>query len=178
MKSTVTFQEVKRCAMRLPFLSGASRRARHGFSLVEVTLAMGIVSFAFVTIFGLLPVGLDVSRQAIDTTVCSQITQQMIHAAQQTDFSRLTQLQSDSASEPWCFDDQGGRAANPSLARYKAAYQVAPSAALPSSGAPSRLALVTVSVLGTQGPRTSKVADILKNPDARRVSFLVPDNGR
>ena len=164
--------------MRLPFLPGVSCRARLGFSLVEVTLALGIVSFSMVAIFGLLPVGLDVSRQAIDTTVCSQITQQMVHAAQQTDFSRLSQLQSDSASQPWCFDDQGGRSANPSLARYKAAYQVTPSAALPTGGGASRLALVTVSVLGTQGPRTSKEADILKNPDARRVSFLVPDNGR
>jgi len=59
------------------------------FSLVEVVIAIGIVSFAFVGILGLLPAGMHQFRGAINTTVCTQIAQQIISDAQQTDFDTL-----------------------------------------------------------------------------------------
>jgi uncharacterized protein (TIGR02598 family) len=62
----------------------------HGFSLVEVVLAVGVVSFAFVAILGLLPAGMTQFRQAVDLSVCSQIAQRVIIDAQQTDFNVLT----------------------------------------------------------------------------------------
>lgn len=164
--------------MRLhPVKRGVSKSVR-GFSLVEVALAMGIISFAFVTVFGLLPVGLDVSRRAIDTTVAGQITQQMINQAQQTDFSGLPNLAAASVASPLVFDDQGSKAADPALASYRAVYRVTPSAGLPSGGTTQKLAMVTVCVINTQGPRTSKELELYRNPDARKTSFLVPDNGR
>jgi len=43
------------------------------FSLVEVTLALGIISFGMVTMLGLLPLALRLSREAVDTTVEAQI---------------------------------------------------------------------------------------------------------
>ncbi len=43
------------------------------FSLVEVTLALGVASFALTAIFGLLPLGLMLSRGAIDQTAASGI---------------------------------------------------------------------------------------------------------
>lgn len=36
------------------------------FSLVEVTLALGIISFALVAVMGLIPTGLNTQRQAVD----------------------------------------------------------------------------------------------------------------
>ena len=60
------------------------------FSLVEVVIAVGIVSFAFVAILGLIPAGLSQFRQAMDTSVCAQIGQRVIMDAQQTDYEALT----------------------------------------------------------------------------------------
>ncbi|HSJ01049.1 MAG: Verru_Chthon cassette protein B [Verrucomicrobium sp.] len=149
-----------------------------GFSLVEVALTLGIISFVFVTVFGLLPVGLDVSRQAIDTTVSGQITQQMINEAQQTDFSGLQSLAAASVAEPWCFDDQGSKAVDLKSTLYKAVYQVAPTAALPSGASTQNLAVVTVCVLNSKGVNASKDLDLYKNPASRKTTILVPDNGR
>lgn len=44
-----------------------------GFSLVEVTIAMGLVSFAVLSILGLLPTGLSTLRSAMNQTVEAQI---------------------------------------------------------------------------------------------------------
>lgn len=71
-----------------------------GFSLVEVTLALGIVTFALVSIMGLFSVGLGLFRQAIDTSIQGQITQKVLGSVHQTDFSRLNTAKS-------YFDDQG-----------------------------------------------------------------------
>ena len=61
-----------------------------GFSLVEVVLAIGVVAFAFVTLFGLLPSGLTLFRKAMDVSVGAQIFQKIVDDARQTDFSTLT----------------------------------------------------------------------------------------
>jgi len=73
-----------------------ARRRQSGFSLVEVVLAVGVISFAFVAIMGLLPAGLQQFRQATDNSVCAQIAQRVIQDAQLTDFSILV----DSANLP------------------------------------------------------------------------------
>jgi uncharacterized protein (TIGR02598 family) len=61
-----------------------------GFSLTEVAMAMGMIAFAFVALLGLLPVGLQTMRDAIDTTVTAQIASRLVNDAQQTDFDTLT----------------------------------------------------------------------------------------
>jgi uncharacterized protein (TIGR02598 family) len=71
--------------------SNHSRLRRHrGFSLVEVTLSLGIISFAFVGIFTLIPTGLHTFRQATDASIGSQIAQRVIGDALQTDYDVLT----------------------------------------------------------------------------------------
>ena len=42
----------------------ASRSNQRGFSLMEVVLAMGLVSFVMMTIVGLLPVGLQMAQDS------------------------------------------------------------------------------------------------------------------
>lgn len=44
----------------------SKRRCAAGFSLVEVTLAIGIVAFALITLLALMPVGLKTNRKSID----------------------------------------------------------------------------------------------------------------
>lgn len=66
-----------------------SRRNKLAFSLIEVTIAIGIVSFAFMAIMGLIPTGLNAFRSAIDTSVSGQIFKSVINETQQTDFGAL-----------------------------------------------------------------------------------------
>jgi len=55
-----------------------------GFSLVEVVLALGVMSFGLVSIVGLLPAGLKTMHESVCTTVEAQIAQQLINDAQLT----------------------------------------------------------------------------------------------
>src|SRR5438132_12920260 len=56
-------------------LVGRDRRARRGFSLAEVVLALGVVSFAIVAILGVLPLGLQTGKSSQDETRATQIAQ-------------------------------------------------------------------------------------------------------
>ncbi len=47
--------------------------SRQGFSLVEVTLALGIAGFSLLAIFGLLPVGITSHRNALEQTAAAGI---------------------------------------------------------------------------------------------------------
>jgi len=155
------------------------KRFQTGFTLVEVVLAIGIIAFAFVPLVALLPIGLGVSRQAIDTTVQAQIAQQLITEAQQTDFSLLTNLQNDSVNKPYYFDDQGNKSSASATPIYKAIIGVQTSTVLPSSPVPTnKLATVTICILSLTANQTSRETDLTKNPDAKKYTVLIPDNGR
>lgn len=69
--------------------------ARAAFSLVEITLAVGIMAFAFVAILGLVPVGLNNFHETKNVSVSSQISQQVFAQVQATAFPQLTGLMSD-----------------------------------------------------------------------------------
>lgn len=51
---------------------------RRGFSLVEVVLALGVISFAIVAILGVFPIGLSTSHSAQDETRAPQIAQMIL----------------------------------------------------------------------------------------------------
>src|SRR6476660_9521923 len=50
-----------------------SSHASHGFSLVEVTLALGVTAVALITIFGLLVTGTQTNHTAVEQTYSSDI---------------------------------------------------------------------------------------------------------
>src|SRR4051812_41937151 len=66
------------------------RRRSPGFTLVEVTLALGVIAFAFVALLALLPAGNNAFRRAIDLATCGQIAQRVISDAQNANFDTLT----------------------------------------------------------------------------------------
>lgn len=117
--------------LRSPTNSGFSK----AFSLVEVTLAIGVVGFAFVALFSLLPVGLNLFRAAIDTSAQSQIVQRVVADAQQTDFDALK----DRPVEMRYFDDQANAlGTTPDIASiYTVRVAVFPTTQLPSKFEPS-----------------------------------------
>lgn len=58
-----------------PFVSPRTHRA--GFTLTEIVLALAVIAIAFVGVLGLLPAGLDASRQAADSTVVAEILEDL-----------------------------------------------------------------------------------------------------
>jgi uncharacterized protein (TIGR02598 family) len=80
-------------------------RSQEGFSLVEVTMAIGIIAFAFVALFGLLPSGLTTFRAAVDTTNDSSITQDMNSMVQVTAWDQIDSL----TTEIFYYDEEGRR---------------------------------------------------------------------
>ena len=53
-------------------------RSIAGFSLVEVTLALGIASFCLIAVFGLVPVGVQTNRNATSQTTATNILSSVV----------------------------------------------------------------------------------------------------
>ncbi|CAN5496505.1 hypothetical protein BH09VER1_BH09VER1_42900 [soil metagenome] len=60
------------------------------FSLVEVTLALGIVSVSLLSLLGLLPAGLGVLRESMDQTARAHIVQRIAAEVVTSDFDQVT----------------------------------------------------------------------------------------
>lgn len=126
----------------------ASRPIR-GFSLVEVTIAMGVVGFAFISLVALLPVGLQTFRRAIDTSVRSQIVQHVFNDALQTDFTTLTG--SNAVFSDYFFDDQGNQVSQLTGFIYQARIVISGTTSLPSSPVNTNLATVKIRIANNPG---------------------------
>ncbi len=68
---------------------GIGTRFTEGFSLIEVTLAIGVVAFAFVALLGLIPLGLSTFRKAMDASIGAEIGQRVLNDLQQSDFNTV-----------------------------------------------------------------------------------------
>jgi uncharacterized protein (TIGR02598 family) len=89
----------------------------HGFSLVEVVIALGLASFALVSMVGLLSVGFRGARDSIDMTVIADIARGISGEAQLTPW---TNLQTIYGARIRYFDDLGRELSNDSQAAYLA----------------------------------------------------------
>lgn len=89
------------------YVSSRIRRSRQGFSLVEVVLALGVISFSLVSLLGLLPVGLNSLRDALQINTQAQIIQSVASEIQISRFSDLDTADFLSTRFPKYFDDQG-----------------------------------------------------------------------
>lgn len=85
------------------------RRAESAFSLVEVTLAIGIIAFAFVALFGLLPTGMQTFRASVDATNDVTILQDMNAMVQVTGWKNIDSLDSTGTGDVYYFDEEGRR---------------------------------------------------------------------
>lgn len=141
-----------------------------GFTLVEVLLSIGIVSFVFLPMSALLMMGMNTSRQAVDLTIESQIVQQVSSRALQTDFSELPTLPT--TSFPQYYDVQGKQTDQKSMI-YKVNIQIPidastskPCTQLPGGAVTTKLATVTVTITNTK-----------RVGAASKYIVLVGDNG-
>ncbi|XHR28392.1 MAG: Verru_Chthon cassette protein B [Chthoniobacteraceae bacterium] len=133
-------------------LRNRSLPAQNAFSLVEVTLAIGIVAFAFVSILGLIPVGLANFRSAMENSIESQIIQQVASDLQQSNFSDLKQNQ-----PVRYFDDQGiakGDSSNTPSNMSGVVYNVNTVVQIPTSGTDgesTNLATIAIEIVKNPG---------------------------
>jgi type II secretory pathway pseudopilin PulG len=76
----------RRGAMEIDGATGKSQNARHkghvhrtaGFSLVELTLAIGVAAFCLITVFALLPVALKTQQASIQQTTANNIITEIL----------------------------------------------------------------------------------------------------
>jgi len=130
------------------------RTCRRAFTLIETTMAIGIMAFGLIGIIGLMPAGMTTFQKAMDTSMSSHIVQQVVTDLQQGDFSALTQ-----ARPILYFDDQGNRLRAATDGGAEALYYVNTVVQTPSSlpGGPSSESLATVTV------------EVVKNPAHRTL---------
>jgi uncharacterized protein (TIGR02598 family) len=84
-------------------------RNNAAFSLVEVVLAVGIMALGVVTILGLLPHGMEMSRKTANEQAETRIVEQLVGEAQASDWATMGGLTGSATGIKAYFDDQGLR---------------------------------------------------------------------
>lgn len=101
---------------------------KRAFSLVEVVLAIGVVSFAMMAMLGTLPVGLKSSQQSRSQVATANIARQLQGELQQLSFSSAstdTLTVQTLANTPFYFTLEGTRTTDAAAAYYEASFAVA-----------------------------------------------------
>lgn len=130
--------------MNTKFFSKHSRRCR-GFSLIEVTLALGVIAFALLPIMGLVSMGMGTLRNSMDDTVRAVIVSEVIGEAQRTGWADLDDGFND---KTFYYTDEGVRLSNTSGSVFLAQTQLTNSPGLLQGNQSSRLLQVTVRHFG------------------------------
>ncbi len=102
-------------------------RFQSGFSLVEVVLAVGIMALGVVTILGLLPHGLEMSRKTANEQAQTRIVDQIAGELQSADWETLGGVigPGQAAGTVFQYDDQGLRTTDSALTTYVARVKLA-----------------------------------------------------
>ena len=78
-----------------------------GFSLIEVTIALGIATFCLVALFALLPIGLNTNRDTIEQTVATSIAANIA-----SDIRASLQAQAEAKRNPLVMAPDGNQSVN------------------------------------------------------------------
>lgn len=146
MKYAASISDIRLRLMRISYFFCRKRNSRAycsrailasgAFSLIEVTIALGILAFALVGIMGLMPVGLRTMGDAIDDGTSSLIARRLVGEARQSSLDAL--ITNNSTTRYFDFEGQEVASVSSSLSVYKADTMV--------SAQSSNLALVSITV--------------------------------
>ncbi|HSI86402.1 MAG: Verru_Chthon cassette protein B [Candidatus Methylacidiphilales bacterium] len=100
--------------------AGERRGARGGFTLVEVSLSIGLLSFSLLALIGLVPSGLGALRDSSDQTTRAQIIQRISNDLVITDFADMA------AAAPLYFDEEGQVQKTQTTAHYRVEFRDVP----------------------------------------------------
>jgi len=132
-----------------------------GFSLIEVTMAIGIFTFCLITIMGLIPVALKTSRASFDKNIETRMVQAVQANLIQKPYSTIL------INGSFIFDSEGSEITLPSSTeiRFRVFYANQNTTSLPASQSAPKLttSLVTISNTITAAVHTN--------------SLHLPDNG-
>jgi uncharacterized protein (TIGR02598 family) len=159
-------------ASDIPASQGPARLSR-GFSLIEVTIALGVVSFALIALFGLLPTGLTTFRSSIDRSIASQIAQNIISQARQTEFSSLSTLATPAGS-PKKFTEDGDETTDATKTIYVAKVEVATSVTFPSSAPNTSMAKIRVRVVNSPSGSEAAITSNSTSSAVQDFSAFIP----
>lgn len=123
---------------------------------------MGIASVALLSMLGVMAVGMNTMRSAVDTTVQTQIFQEVIGTLRQADYTRL----SDETAWSWGFDERGLPVNDPASKIYQATVEVSP-ARLSGGEANPDLLRVRVLISNTAEPN-----------NIRQITTFIANNGQ
>jgi len=138
------------------------------FSLVEVTLALGIVSFAVLPILGTLSFGLTAIHDAKKDMTHTQVIAQVESTLLQTPFDTMDSFAS---SGPFFFDQVGRQLDSVTRALYSATVAVTPGSGDTYPGAPSGLSTSAKAVKITVSTVRPGTTHALSSSCA---SFIIP----
>jgi uncharacterized protein (TIGR02598 family) len=129
-----------------PSLRVRCRARKAAFSLIEVVMAIGVVSFAMLSTLGTFGVGLNMIQDAKSEMTHAQIISQVSSTVLQTPFNNLESYASDG---PFYFDETGRQQTLNTGALYTAALVVTPGSSSTFPGASTDLAFSAKRVLIT-----------------------------
>lgn len=98
-----------------------------GFSLVELTLALGIAGFCLIALLGLLPLGIETNRTASSQTAAASIVSNIVADLRSTPPSSITSSQYNitlGTAKVLYIDDEG-KVVNPTDPNAAASYRIA-----------------------------------------------------
>jgi uncharacterized protein (TIGR02598 family) len=136
-----------------------------GFSLVEVTLAMGLVSFSLVGLMGMLPVGLSNLREAMELQTQARIAQQLAAELQLLPFAEVSGG-SYQSSFPRHYDEEGS-----SVTATEAIYTVTADALaaveLPGGASNPEIRRLTFGIQKKTSPNTTEAFSLVASNTGR-----------
>jgi len=134
--------------------AGAPLRA---FTLVEVVLAMGVVSFAMISMMGLLTMGLKTYHDAINATTESEITQQL---ANQLELAKYSSISTSTTSN--YYFTQEGISTNAANAIYSATVSAPAKLNVPGGSAsfPTNTLTFIISISSKSSPQVTNAIPI------------------
>lgn len=141
---------------------GRTPAGRAAFTLVEVLLSLGIVSFAFMALCGVLPVGLQSYRDAIDNTCRANIVRVISAELAQAPYDTIEARK----GEQRFFSDQGLEVTSEKDAHFRVTYQNILTSTSLFGPTNSSLKPVTIDISSVQGGKP-----------LARVTLFVADNG-
>ena len=96
-----------------------SPRRHSGFTLIEVTIALGIAATVMIALLGLLPMSLDQMRESRNMTSIARISEDIINDVQLMKWEEMELLDGEKRE----YDDQGTRIRSVSVDRNQRVYQ-------------------------------------------------------
>lgn len=113
------------------------------FSLIEVTIALGIFAFAMIPVIGLVSVGMKTLRNSMDVTVQSDLVRKTVGEAMRIPFGNLSTAFD---NKLFYFDDEGVQqpSRNPQTIFVASSAVTSPPSLLAADGSIAKLLKVTV----------------------------------